>query len=122
MELKDAADRILLGESLQSIASHFRAALMAEMGMDPEESPPDLFRKETLRYMNEVCRHLGERHSEDRRVAIALRAWIRFEEEYDAFDVLLSNYNFEQRPAVLRRGRFLFPSTLTSHWAESAAR
>ena len=120
LELQVAADRILLGESLRSIASEVRGDMLDEMGMDPEECPPEMFRKETLRYINELCRHLGERHPGDGRAAVALRAWVSDVEEYDAFDALLSNFKFDQRSSVLRRGMVLFPSALTSHWIEGA--
>lgn len=118
MDHDDAADRVLLGESLSSIASHYRLGMLQEMGMDPEESPPELFQKETIRYMNGLCRHLAERNPGDGRAAVALRTWVSAHEEYDAFDALLSHYDFDQRPMVLRRAKVLFPGMLTSHWPE----
>ena len=47
----------------QAIEVH-REALI-EMGFDPEDAPDTLFRKETTRYMNQLCRYLGDNHSGD---------------------------------------------------------
>jgi hypothetical protein len=119
VDLAGAAERILLGESLSSIASEFRMDLIVEMSLDPSDAPDDLFRKETTRFMNQLCRYLGDNHDHDTRVASALRDWVRRVEEYEAFDTLLSCYRFDGREAVLRRGRVLFPGPLTAHWDEA---
>lgn len=115
-KLIDAADRVLLGETLRHVALSYREALLVEMGFDPEDAPEGLFVVETTRFMNQVCRHLGDRHAGDPRVAAALSDWVRHVDEYDAFDVLLSHYQFESRETVLRKGQMLFPGPLTSHW------
>ena len=119
VELTESAEHVLLGEPLRSVAESYRTALLVEMGFDPEDAPDDLFRKETMRYMNQLCRHLGDHHAGDSRVAATLRDWVRVVEEYDAFDTLLTHYKFESRDAVLRRGRVLFPGPLTAHWGDA---
>ena len=107
---------ILLGESLRDVASSYRDALLGDMGFEPEEAPVDLFERETVRFMNQVCRQLGHRHAGDRRAATALQDWIREVEEYDAFDTLLTHYEFDGKEAILDRARVLFPGPLTAHW------
>ena len=120
MDLQEAAERVLLGESLVGLSRQYREELLLEMGFDLEEAPDDLFRKETMRFVNQLCRHFGDRHAGDRRVAAALENWVRQVEEYDAFDTLLTHYEFESRAAVMRRGKILFPGPLTAHWAEAS--
>ena len=118
MELTEAVDRVLQGESLRDVFAHYRDGLLVDMGFDPEEAPDDLFRKETMRFVNQLCRRLGEHHDGDRRAAAALVDWVRECEEYDAFDALLSHFEFDSRDAVITRGRVLFPGPLTAHWGE----
>jgi len=114
------AERIQLGESFRQVAGSYREALLEEKGFDPDDAPGDLFLTETTRFMNQLCRHLGDRHAGDRRVAAALEAWVGRVDEYDAYDTLLTHYEFESRDAVLRRGHILFPGPLTAHWGDSA--
>jgi hypothetical protein len=109
-----------LGEPLRMIAAQYREGLLVDMGLDPDAAPDGLFVKETTRFMNQMCRHLGDRHAGDARVAHAMEEWVRQVDEYDAFDVLLSHFDFEARQAVLRRGRNLFPGPLTAHWGDRA--
>jgi len=116
--LFEIADRVLLGEPLRDVALEYRANLLVEMGFDPDDAPDDLFAKETTRFMNQVCRHLGERHSGDHAVAAGLEAWVSQVSEYDAFDALLENFEFPGRQALLERGRILFPGPLTAHWGD----
>ena len=61
---------------------------------------------------------LGDRHAGDARVAVALHAWCQRVEDYDAWDVLLSEYEFDGREALMRRGKVLFPGPLTAHWED----
>ncbi len=118
-DFENVAERIQLGESFRQVAGSYREALLTEMGFDPEDAPTDLFLKETTRFMNQLCRHLGDRHAGDRRIGAALEAWVGRVDEYDAYDTLLTHYEFESRDAVLRRGRILFPGPLTAHWGDS---
>jgi len=116
-DLFEIADRVLLGESLRDVAAGYRNTMLIDMGFDPEDSPPDdLFTKETTRFMNKVCRHLGERHAGDKAVAAELEAWVYEVNEYDAFDALLAHFEFPSRSTVLERGRILFPGPMTAHW------
>ena len=118
MDFKDAAQRVLLGEALSHLAEDYRQDLIASMGLGDDDVTPTTFRKETLAYMSKLARHLGERHSGDARVAVALHAWCQRVEDYDAWDVLLSEYQFDGRDALMRRGKVLFPGPLTAHWED----
>lgn len=115
-DLFEIADRVLLGESLRDVAVEYRNTMLIDMGFDPENPPDELFTKETTRFMNKVCRHLGERHAGDQAVAAELEAWVCEVNEYDAFDALLAHFEFPSRPTVLERGRILFPGPMTAHW------
>ena len=114
--LDKSVESVLLGESLRDVASSYRYSLLADMGFEPEEAPKDLFEQETLRFMNQVCRQLGHCYAGDRRAATALQDWIRDVEEYDAFDTLLTHFEFEGKEVILNRARVLFPGPLTAHW------
>ena len=116
MKVEEAVDRVLLGESMERLAHSYWAQLLMDLGMDPEECEDTLFLKETHRFMSKVCVHLGERYASNSGVSAALQAWVRVVEDYDAYDALLSNYRFEGREVVIRRGRMLFPGPLTAHW------
>lgn len=123
MDVADAIERVLLGESLRAIAAAHREELIADLGLDPAGVSPQDFRGDTRRFMNRVCRQLGERHDTDRRAAAALADWLRRSDEYDAFDALLTHFpTFEGRELILRRGRQLFPGPLTAHWGEGEGR
>ena len=116
MQIHEAVESVLLGESLQQLARGYRDKLIIDLGMDPEECAERLLLKETHEFINKVCLHLGEKHGEDARASAALQDWVRLVEDYDAFDALLSNYKFASREMVIRRGKQLFPGPLTAHW------
>jgi len=121
LDLKQAAQRILEGESMIQLAESYRLAMIEEMGLREEDTSAQTFRREALAFTGQLCRHLGQRHSGDGRVAVALHLWCQLVEDYDAWDVLMSGgYVFEGREAMLRRGRILFPGPLTGHWADEA--
>jgi hypothetical protein len=117
MEVREAIGRVLLGEPLRSIAVAHREEVLRSLGMDSDEvSPRDLW-EDTGRFMNRLCRELGERHSGDQRAGVALADWAKRVEDYDAYDALLANFDaFEGRQHFLQRGRQLFPGPLTAHW------
>ena len=116
--LFEIADRVLLGESLRDVSIDYRNRMLTDMGFEPGDAPESLFTKETAQFMSEVCRHLGERHAGDQAVAAGLEAWVGQVDDYDAFDALLGHFEFPSRPAVLKRGRILFPGPLTAHWGD----
>ena len=116
MKIEEAVDHILLGESMRQLANGYREKMLVDLGMDPEECEDTLLLKETHRFMSKVCTYLGEKHAGDARASAALQEWVRVVEDYDAFDALLSNYDFAGREVVIRRGKMLFPGPLTAHW------
>ena len=59
--------------------------------------------------------YLGERPAGDVRICHALREWIRSCDDYEAGDALLSGFEVNGREGLLRRGKVLFPGTLTAH-------
>lgn len=118
LKLPQAVQHVLEGESLRQLYNTYRDELLREMDFEPKEAPAHLFRKESLRFVHEVARKLGERHAGDRRAGAALEDYVQFSEEYEVFDALLSNFRFQTRQQVLSRGRVLFPGTLTAHWEE----
>ena len=119
MDLPTAADRVLLGESLEQIAQAYRADILESFGMDPDQTSSETFRKESRAFVSKLCRELGDRRRGDARVSTALVRWIRRFEDYDAYDALLSNFTtFEGREHVLARGRKLFAGPLTAHWED----
>ena len=117
MDVRDAIERVLLGESLRAISTAHREELIVALGLEPESVSESKYRDDTRRFMNGLCRELGDRHDGDWRVAASLSEWVRRVDDYDAFDALLSNFrDFEGRELVVRRGRQLFPGPLTAHW------
>ena len=118
MDLTAAVADILLGASLQQVAAAYREHLLREFAFRPEETTPETFRSEVTAFMRTLARHLGDRHAGDPRIAHALRAWIMVSDHYEAWDALLSGFDVEDREALVRRGRVLFPGTLTAHWSE----
>lgn len=112
----DAAKRILLGESIASVATTFREELLDSVGLRPDEAEPGTFQKEATRFVNRLCRELGDRHAGDRRAAYALRDWVQQSNEYECWDALLAGFAFEGRERLVERGRMLFPRTMTAHW------
>lgn len=121
-DLATGAQRILEGESMIQLAEAYRHSLIDEMGLGEEDVTAQTFRREAFAFTQKLCRHLGDRHHGDGRVGSALQAWCQLVEDYDAWDVLLSGgFAFDGRPAMLRRGRVLFPGALTAHWPEDPA-
>lgn len=116
LDLENAAERVLLGESLLHLAADYRQQLIGDMNLGEGDVSASTFRSETERFISKLCRHLGDRHGEDNRVMIALRDWCLRVEDYDAYDVLLSGFRFDGREVFIRRGRQLFPGPLTAHW------
>jgi hypothetical protein len=121
MELGEAVDRVLLGESMRAVAEAHREHVLASLGMEPDEVNPRARWEDTDRFMKVLCRELGDRHAGDSRVAAALSAWAHRVDDYEAFDALLANFHgFEGHGQLLRRGRQLFPGPLTAHWESEA--
>jgi hypothetical protein len=117
-EIDRGVKDVLLGASMRQIADEYRERLIEDFGFRPEEVEPTTFAKEVAAYMRALARHLGDRYQGDVRVGEALSTWVRFTEHYEAWDALLSGFEVEGKEQLVRRGRLLFPSTLTSHWDE----
>ncbi|HEX5054319.1 MAG TPA: hypothetical protein VFZ65_21250 [Planctomycetota bacterium] len=116
MDLSAAVADVLLGASLRQVASDYRARLIADFGFRPEEVTSDTFRDEVAGFMRRLARHLGEVCAGDSRACHALRDWIASSDHYEAWDSLLTGFDFEGRETLLRRGRLMFPGPLTAHW------
>lgn len=116
MDLAEAVERVMQGEALRSIAADYREDLITAMGLEDEDITDTTFSGETSRFMKQLCRHLGERHEGDQRVGVALLDWVHQVDDYEAYDALLTSFQFEGRSSVLRKGRVLFPGPLTAHW------
>lgn len=112
-----AVESIRLGEPLASIADGHRLRLLRAAGVDPDEADDDLFAEEVDRFMRGLCRRIGDRHSGDARVGAALVVWVDRCRDYEAWDALLSGFEFEGRPRYLKRGKTMFPGPLTAHWS-----
>lgn len=119
MDVSQATREVLLGASLRQIAAEYREDRIEVLNRSPDEMTNDTYRDEAVVFMRELSRHLGERHAGDVRIGHALREWVRFSDDYEAWDALFSGFVFEGREGLLRRGKVLFPGTLTAHW-ESA--
>ena len=117
-ELSRGVKDVLLGASMRQVADEYRERLIEDFGFRPEEVTHTTFSAEVATFMRALARHLGDRHQGDVRVGEALSTWVRFTEHYEAWDALLSGFDVEGKEALIRRGRILFPSTLTSHWDE----
>lgn len=118
-DLRQLETQVLEGESIHSITEDHRQALIHQMGLEEEDVRPDTFRKESVRLGGALSRRISERHPDDRRVAAALLDWVREVEDYDAWDSLLSTFDFHGKNQLVRRGKVLFPGPLTSHWDEA---
>lgn len=118
MKIAEALTAVMHGSSLQQIAADCRAEKLAALGLRPDEADATACSEEVASFMRTFARHLGDRHSGNPRVCQALRDWVRQCDHYEAWDSLLSGFEFEGRPAVLRRGRQMFPGPLTAHWAD----
>ena len=116
MNVEQATDRVLLGESLKMVAAAYREARIDAVGLDRREALPETFANETATFMRDLCRHLGERLAGDRRVLSALRAWVRHADDYEAWDALLTHFDFDGKDALIKRGRVLFAGPMTAHW------
>ena len=119
MEIAHALSSLLHGASLAQIAADCRAEVVAAAGLEPDEADPRLGVAETAAFMRRFARHLGDRHAGDPRVGQALREWVSECDHYEAWDALLSGFDVEGRPALLRRGRMMFPGPLTAHWSDA---
>lgn len=117
MDVPEAVQRVLQGESLRQIHDAYRKELLAALGMDPEEAPGELFADEASRFLRKLCRELGDRHGEDPRVMVALQDWAQQTQDYEAWDALLSNFDFPGKQRWIERGRRMFPGPLTAHWS-----
>ena len=118
MQLERAVKEILLGASVQSVGAAYRQDLIDAFGFRPEEVTPRTFAAETEAFQRRLCRLLGDKHAGDPRVAVALRDWVMLSDHYEAFDALLSAFDFPGKQTVVERGRMLFPGTMTAHWTE----
>lgn len=118
MRIPEAVAEVMLGASLLQIAARLREQWIQDFGFRPDEVTSDTLRTEVEAFMRKLARHLGDRHVGDARVGHALRAWVMHCEHYEAWDALLSGFAVEDREALLRRGRMLFPGPLTAHWSE----
>lgn len=116
MDLATAVDDILLGASLREVAAAYRQSLIDAFGFRPDEVTPETFAAETTTFMRRVARHLGDRHAGDRRVLQPLHEWVQQVDHYEAWDALLSGFDFPGKEALVQRGEVLFPGPLTSHW------
>lgn len=116
MQLERAVKEILLGASVHSVGACYRQDLIDTFGFRPEEVRPETFAAETESFQRRLCRMLGDRHAGNARVGQALRDWVMLSEHYEAFDALLSAWDFPGKQALVERGRRLFPGPLTSHW------
>ena len=116
MQLERAVKEILLGASVSSVGAAYRQDLIDAFGFRPEEVTTETFASETGAFQRRLCRLLGERHAGDPRAEVALRDWVMLTDQYEAFDALLSSFDFPGKEAIVRRGRMLFPGPLTGHW------
>ncbi|MCA8942356.1 MAG: hypothetical protein KDB80_07315 [Planctomycetes bacterium] len=114
MDTRTAIERILLGESLASISEAKRGDVCIRKGLDSED--PRAGADQAREFMRVLCRELGDRHAGNSRVATALERWVERCSDYEAWDSLMSGFEFQSRPRLLERGRKLFPGTLTEHW------
>ena len=117
MDLRRAIEDVLLGASLRQVADAYRDDLIAAFDFRPEETGPDTFADETTAFMKKVARQLGDKHAGDVRVMQALLEWIVLSEHYEAWDALLSGFEFQGKEGLIRRGRVLFAGPLTAHWS-----
>lgn len=118
MDLHAAVADVLLGSSLRQVAAAYRDGLIRDFAFRPDEITSDTFRTEVGLFMRRLARHLGDRHAGDIRVGHALRDWIRSNDDYEAWDALLSGFVVEGREALVRAGRMRFPGPLTAHWEQ----
>ena len=116
MDVREAIERVLQGESLAMLAAAYRTELLRSVGLEPKEAQRSTFQNETRRFINKLCRELGDRHAGDPRVLVALRDWVVRVNDYEAWDALLASFQFEGKETFVERGRTMFPGPLTAHW------
>jgi hypothetical protein len=116
MDFRRELAHVLDGASMEQIAEQRRAAYLASLGVAAGEADPTLGADHVAAFMRAFARHLGDRHAGNPRIGHALREWVRQCDHYEAWDALLSGFVVENRQALVRRGKFLFPGTLTAHW------
>lgn len=115
MDRSVAIERILLGESLSEISAAKRLDLCIRAGIEADDEP-NAFVSEAGEFMRVLCRELGDRHAGNSRVAAALVEWVEWCRDYEAWDSLLSSFEFDGRDRLIERGQKLFPRTMTAHW------
>ena len=115
ISLTSAAERVLLGEELVSIHDARRSWLCAEAEIDAKEDE-GAFRTDADQFLRDLCRELAEKHAGRARIAVALRRWLDRSSDYEAWDALMSAFDFDGRDRMLARGMRLFPGMMTSHW------
>jgi hypothetical protein len=117
LSLEGAANRVLFGESLASIRGALVEELIAREQLDADdEAVQQRTQRAAHPFLRDLCRHLGEKYGGNRRVAAALREWLRISDDYEAYDALLCAFEFDGRGKLLERGQLLFPGPLTAHW------
>jgi len=105
MDVRDAVERVLLGESLRMLAIAHREELVEALGLDVDAIPSQEYWDDTRRFMNRLCRELGDRHCGDSRASAALCEWVQRVDDYEAFDSLLANFDdFEGRELLVQTG------------------
>lgn len=116
MDQAQAVKDVMLGASLRDVAAAYRQSLIEAFQFRPEEVSRTTMLEETMVFMKKLCRLLGDKHQGVPRIGQALREWVMLVDHYEAYDALLSGFEFEDKETVIRRGRMLFPGTLTAHW------
>jgi|RhiMethySRZTD1v2_1073278.scaffolds.fasta_scaffold638432_2 hypothetical protein len=116
MELQDAIARVRLGESIAAVRDAYRADTLHSMGMTEHDVGPQTLRKESHAFTRKLCRALGDKCAGERKVGSALRDWVESVTDYEAWDALLSGFDFEGKKRLIERGRRLFAGPMTAHW------
>lgn len=120
MDQTQAVKDIMLGASLRDVAAAYRQSLIETFQFRPEEVTKTTLMPETTLFMKKLCRHLGDKYAGERQIGQALRDWILLVDHYEAYDALLSGFDFEGKQQLIERARVLFPGTLTAHWSEAS--
>ena len=118
MDLEQGIERVLLGEAMGALATACQEEMLESVGLDPREALPETFRAESRSFIKMLCRALGEKHSGDHRALAALRDWVREVNDYEAWDALLTHFEFDGKDTLIRRGRVLFAGPMTAHWSD----
>jgi hypothetical protein len=119
VDVPAAVADVLLGASMRQVAIAYRQSLIEAFGFRPDEVTASTFADETTAFMKKLARQLGDKHAGDVRVERALLDWVHLVDHYEAWDALLSGFSFHGKEALIRRGRMLFPGTLTAHWSDA---